>query len=66
VQGLVLHPLTLDDTVLTADWNFWKTVPVINGAIPEKHDEDQVIPVMFHVFPDTSKPIGKQFFKFGT
>lgn len=66
VQGLVLHPLNLDDTVLTADWNFWKTVPVINGAIPEKSDEDQVLPVMFHVLPDTSKAIGKQFFKFGT
>lgn len=64
--GLVLHPLNLDDTVLTADWNLWKTVPVINGGIPLKSDEDMVVPVMFHVFPDTSKAIGKQFYKFGT
>lgn len=66
VQGLVLHPLSLDDTVLTADWNVWKCVPVINGAIPAKHDADLVIPVMFHVLPDTTKAIGKQLFKFGT
>ena len=37
-QGLILHPLTLDDSVLSGDWNIWKTVPVINGGIPLKSD----------------------------
>lgn len=65
-QLLTLHPLHIDDGTLTGDWNFFKAVPVISGPIPSKHDEDLVIPVTFHVLPDTSKVIGKQLYKYGT
>jgi len=64
-QQLVLHPLDTDDATLTYDWTVFKSVPVIDGPIPGKGGEDLVIPVRFHVFPDTSKVIGKQLFKYG-
>ena len=65
VQQLTLHPLNLDDSVVTADWIVFKCVPVLSGPIPAKHDEDMVLPVKFKILPDTSKPIGQQLFQFG-
>lgn len=63
--ALNLHPLDKDDAVLTADWNVYKATLSIAGPIPAKAGEDMVVPVEVHVFPDTSKAIGKQLFAFG-
>jgi len=64
-QALVLHALDQDDATLSYDWQFFKSYPVISGPIVGRADQDAAIQVEFHVFPDTSKAIGKQLYKYG-
>jgi len=63
--ALLLHPLDLDDAVLTGDWNVWKVVPEGKLEIPGRSGEDLVLPITFKALPDTSKARGVRLFKYG-
>lgn len=61
---LRLHPVALDASDKTQDWNFWKVFGTA-GDITFSGENPFVVPVTFQVFPDTTKNARINYFMIG-
>jgi hypothetical protein len=59
-----LHPVALDSSDKSEDWTFWSAELSLD-TFTFSGENVSTIPATFNIFPDTTKPLGIQFFMIG-